>query len=92
MVEKVWVGKKVQVLSLKELEKNHFKEFGNIWYSRNEEKKHGNNSLHRLKYENTINVSMQKFCGKICEVAEVREEFFKIKEDEAGWNWGSLDG
>lgn len=37
MVDKVWVGKKVQVLSLEELEKNHFKdEEGYFWDNESE--------------------------------------------------------
>ena len=88
MVDKVWVGKKVRVLSLEELERNHFKdENGYFWYSKNEENKHGNNSLYRLKYENTFNATMQKFCGKVYEVSQVRDSGFIIKEDTEHFLW-----
>ena len=88
MVDRVWVGKKVRVLSLEELEKNLYKDIhGYFWYSKNEENKQGTNSLYRLKYENTFTVPMQKFCGKICEVSQVRDSEFIIKEDTEHFLW-----
>ena len=88
MGDKVWVGKKAMVLSLEELERNHFKDRdGYFWCSKNKDNQYGNDSVSQLRYGSCISPPMQKYCGKICEVAEVREEFFKIKEDGARWDW-----
>lgn len=93
MVEKVWVGKKVQVLSLEELEKKHFKdEDGNFWYSENKYCKYGEDTTYRLRYENRMNDKMQKLCGKVCEVNLIRvrfthREYFRLKEDSASFCW-----
>lgn len=88
MVDKVWVGKKVRILSLEELEINHYKDrFGYFWYSKNEENKHGNNSLYRLKYENTLCTEMKELCGKVYEVSQVRDSEFIIKEDTEHFLW-----
>ena len=82
MVEKVWVGKKVQVLSLEELKKNHFKdENGDFWYNKNEYSAYGKDLFYRLRYNNRINNIMQGFCGKVCEVTELGKDHFKLKED-----------
>ena len=81
MVEKVWEGKKVRILSLEELERNHYKDkFGKFWKGKNKPKFVSGKTWEMTK-------AMQKYCGKICEVTEVREDFFKIKEDEAGYGW-----
>lgn len=92
MVDKVWVGKKVQVLSLEELEKNHFKdEEGYFHYRRKIWSQHGDGGesyyTKRLKYGNVCSSSMRKFCGKVCEITQVEESSFKIKEDSELYFW-----
>lgn len=85
MVEKVWVGKKVRVLSLEELEKNHYKDrYGYFWYSKESFMKFGvDDSIKK----NCIYRLMQRLCGKVCEVSEEMYGFFQIKEDSDLFSW-----
>lgn len=87
MVEKVWVGKKVQVLSLEELKKNHFKdENGKFWQGKNKPKFVSEKTWEMTK-------AMRKFCGKIVEISEIRDKeeclSFKIREGFEFWCWQS---
>lgn len=86
MVKELWVGKKVQVLSLEELEKNHYKDVKNrFWYDKEA----------CMSYESrdsliidTILPEMQGICGKVCEVSRVLRGSFQIKEDSEVYFWG----
>ena len=88
MVEEVWVGKKVQVLSLEELEKNHYKDkYGYFLYSKKEYSKNESGyPISRLRNEGCIIPQMQKYCGKICEVSQVREDYFRLKDRGCNWS------
>ena len=83
MVEKVWVGKKVQVLSLEELEKHHYKdEDGVFWYT----EVLINKPKTSITEGNILPKRMQKYSGKILEVYKVFDEGFLLKGG-GYWIW-----
>ena len=81
MVDKVWVGKKVQVLSLEELEKDYYKngkgEFFFIkWFDADEHDSY-------IKYGGTLTEGMRRYCSQVVTVIQVvKRNSFLIKEDK----------
>lgn len=81
MVEKVWVGKKVQIMSLEELEKNHYKDIAGYFIDYRSFAEWFNSS---------ISPEVRDVVGKVCEVCEVSEitaTWFKLKEDRYNRYW-----
>ena len=81
MKDKVWVGKKVQVLSLEELERNHFKDrVGSFWFS--EQNYASGSFLTNPKLKGNITISERQFLGKICEIVKIDDDHFTLMYQE----------
>ena len=77
MVDKVWVGKKVQVLSLEELERNHFKDrVGSFWFL--EQNYASGSFLTNPKHKGNITIGERQILGKICEIVKIDDDHFTL--------------